>query len=239
MIEELFQILRKPLYWLILCAGLGIKCVFALMDAKYRAASFWTEAIDFWNSFGSATTGLLILLVLIRSFSVDWKTGTSDLIGSAANGRKALYVKRMFAGCIAALLGVFILTVGNIVLSCMIDPASKIPNGWIALFLLRILPVCVGTVGFYLVTAFICDLLQSQSAAVSICASLFAISYLINAAAVTPYEIFWVLRYGFFTELLRGRWLIQKPFFWIIWYTGLLTGLYIWSIRKRKERNAL
>lgn len=72
-----------------------------------------------------------------------------------------------------------------------------------------------------------------------ICGVPFAISYFVNAGAVKPFELFRFFRYGFFTEMMRGRFIYSAPMFWAIWYVLLLCGVLVTAIIKRKERKEL
>ena len=72
-----------------------------------------------------------------------------------------------------------------------------------------------------------------------ICGVPFAVSYFVNAGVVKPFELLWFFRYGFFTEMMRGRFIYSAPMFWTIWYALLLFGVLVIAIIKRKERKEL
>ena len=76
-------------------------------------------------------------------------------------------------------------------------------------------------------------------AAMCICGVPFAVSYFVNAGVVKPFELLWFFRYGFFTEMMRGRFIYSAPMFWTIWYALLLFGVLVIAIIKRKERKEL
>ena len=99
--------------------------------------------------------------------------------------------------------------------------------------------VIVGAVGYCLVSAFVCDAVSSQPASMCICGLPFAISYFINIGMIEELDLFWFLRYGFLTELLRGRWISSLPAFWGMWYPIMIVRVFILSICKRKERKLL
>ena len=65
---------------------------------------------------------------------------------------------------------------------------------------------------------------------------MFAFSYFINVAVLKKFEFFWFVRYGFFTEWMRGRRIGVTTEVWIIWYALLLGGLLLAVIHLRKER---
>lgn len=85
----------------------------------------------------------------------------------------------------------------------------------------------------------ICDLSKNHPVAMCLCGLPFASSYFINVDAVKPPDLFWFLRYGFFTELLRGRTIGSFPVFWSVWYAALIGLTFFFVIQKRKERKEL
>ena len=97
----------------------------------------------------------------------------------------------------------------------------------------------IGTIGFFLFAAFVCDSLKNQPAAMCICGAPFAFSYFINAAVLKKFEFFWFVRYGFFAEWMRGRRIGVTPGVWGVWYALLLGGLLLAAIHQRKERKEL
>lgn len=236
---EIKYILRTPLYWLVLILGIGVRVVFAYLDFKHRLGDYWTLSDEYWSRFGSITIAFLILLVLIHRFSIDYENNTYSVISSTTHGRKKLYFERLAAGCLMTILGVVILTAANIGITLIIGNGSVSPINWIYGFASHTLVVIVGAVGYFLVSAFVCDAISSQPAAMCICGLPFAISYLINTGMIKEFDLFWFLRYGFFTELLRGRWISSLPAFWGVWYLFLIFGIFILSIYKRKERKLL
>ena len=52
---EIKHILRTPLYWLVLIAGIGARTVFAYLDFKHRLSSYWTLSDEYWSRLGSIT----------------------------------------------------------------------------------------------------------------------------------------------------------------------------------------
>ena len=234
---ELRQFFRTPLYWLVLLAGLGARASLAYLDFKHRPEEAWALSGGFWSRAGSVTMCLLILIVLIRRFSVDDETGAVSVIASTPHGRKDLYFSRLAAGCFAAVLGVVFLAAGNIGIT--VSLGRSIPVGWVRDFILRTVPAAVGAAGYFLVSAFVCDIFANQPVAMCICGIPFAVSYFINTGMIEAFDAFWFLRYGFFTELLRGTWIETRPVFWIIWYVLLTAGFFVLSICRRKERKLL
>ena len=234
---EIVQILRAPLYWLVLLAGLGARASVAVLDFRYRPEQAWVLAGEFWSRTGSVTMCLLILVVLIRRFSVDYETGAIPVVASTPLGRKSLYFFRLAAGCAMTVLGVAILAAGNIGITLILG--SGAPIGWVRDFTLRSIPTAVGAVGYFLVSAFVCDIFANQPAAMAFCGIPFAVSYFINTGMIEVFDMLWFLRYGFFTELARGRWIVSRPGFWTVWYVLLTVGFFVLSIRQRKERKLL
>jgi len=234
---EMKQLFRAPLYWLVLLAGLAARVALAYLDFRHRPEEAWTLSGEFWNKIGSVTMCLLILVVLTRRFSVDQETGALSVVASTPLGRKRLYYNRLAAGCIAAISGVFVLAVGNIGITLILG--REMPVGWGFDFILRTLPAAVGAVGYSLISAFVCDIFANHPAAMCICGIPFAVSYFINIGMIEAFDVFWFLRYGFFTELLRGRWIASRPVFWAAWYSLIMTGIFIFSICRRKERKLL
>ena len=234
---ELRQFFRSPLYWLMLLVGLGARAALAHLDFLHRPEEAWALSGEFWSRVGSVTMCLLILVVLIRCFSLDFETGAVSVIASTPHGRRDVYFSRLAAGCFAAVSGVIVLAAGNIGIAAYFGGA--VPGGWMRGFLLRTVPAAVGAAGYFLVSAFACDIFANQPAAVCICGIPFAVSYFINTGMIEAFDAFWFLRYGFFTELLRGRWIASRPVFWAAWYSLITTGIFILSICRRKERKLL
>lgn len=233
---EIKHILCTPLYWLVLIAGIAARTVFAYLDFKYRLSSYWTLSDEYWSRLGSITVAFLILLVLIHRFSVDYENNTYSVIASTAYGRKELYFERLAAGCFMAILGVVILTAANIGITLTIGRGSIMPTDW---FSSHTPVVIVGAVGYFLVSAFVCDTISNQPASMCICGLPFGISYFLNIGIIEEFDLFWFIRYGFFTELLRGRPISSFPAFWGIWYPVMIVGVFILSIYRRKERKLL
>lgn len=236
---ELIRYFRNPLYWVVLGTGLSVRTVLAYFDLLYRSKDFWTLAADFWNRIGSVTVGFLVILVLIHLFSVDWETAAYPTINSTAYGRIHLFQNRLAAGCIAASLGTALLAVGNYILSVLFARELSLPQGWIDSFIQLSAIVMVGAIGFFILAACVCDIFKNQPAAMCICGFPFTVSYFLNAGLLEKFELFWFLRYGFFTELMRGRLICSAPGFWIMWYLLLLGGVLLIAINKRKERKEL
>ena len=138
-----------------------------------------------------------------------------------------------------AILGVVILTAANIGITLTIGRGSIMPTDWIYGFSSHTPVVIVGAVGYFLVSAFVCDTISNQPASMRICGLPLGISYFINIGIIEEFDLFWFIRYGFFTEFLRGRWVYSLPAFWGIWYTFMIVGVFILSICKRKERKLL
>ena len=67
----------------------------------------------------------------------------------------------------------------------------------------------------------------------------FALSYFINVAVLKKFGFFWFVRYGFFSEWMRGRRIGVTPGVWGVWYALLLGGLLLAAIHQRKERKEL
>ena len=113
------------------------------------------------------------------------------------------------------------------------------PDGWNHAWFRSTVIVLIGTIGFFLFAAFVCDSLKNQPAAMCICGVPFAFSYFINAAVLKKFEFFWFVRYGFFAEWMRGRRIGVTPGVWGVWYALLLGGLLLVAIHQRKERKEL
>ena len=113
------------------------------------------------------------------------------------------------------------------------------PCGWIGSFSARTLAALAGAEGLYIVSALVCDLAKNQPIAMCLCGPAFAGSYLINPGAVKPPDVFWLLKYGFFTELARGRSIRSFPRFWLGWYLLLIGTNFFFVMRKRKENREL
>ena len=233
---ELNKILKNPLYWLILGASMAGRLVLTYLDALHSSGEYWTLAGGFWNKLGSLTMGLLILLVLIHPLTMDRETGTQSVIAGTANGRGRLFQRRLLAGAVSAVWGVVILSLGNTVIAGFLGREIPIPPEWFQSFLLSSGITALGAVGFFLFAACICDMLRNHAAAICICGALFCIPYMLNKSAIHRFEVWWFLLYGTFTQLVRGRWIDDLPVFWIFWYLILLTVLFIFTLKRRKER---
>lgn len=233
---ELLRHVRNPLYWTILGGGLFARAVLAWFDRRYRSVSFWARSVDYWNKFGSVTLALLVLLVLIRLFSVDRESGAWPVIQSTVHGRGRLFRSRLLAGGVAVLCAAFLLAAGNLALAAFLGRRLDRVQHGTALFLRSSLLAALGALGLFTAAALVCDALQNHPAAMCACGIPFGIGYFVNASAVRPFEVFWFFRYGFFTELLRGRALQDHPAFWLLWYPLLLAGLLLLAVQKRKER---
>ena len=233
---DLIRCFRNPLYWLVLGAGLSVRAVLAYFDSRTRSDAFWSLSAAFWNKTGSVTLGFLVLLVLIRLFSVDRETGVFPVINSTAYGRIALFRNRLIAGSAAASAGTILLAIGNYALSLLISGGLPQPDGWNDAWLRSTGIVLVGTIGFFLFAAFVCDSLKNQPAAMCICGVPFALSYFINTIVLKKFGFFWFVRYGFFSEWMRGRQIGVTPGVWGVWYALLLGGLLLTVLHQRKGR---
>mgnify|MGYP007002646474 CR=1 FL=1 len=236
---ELNRCFRNPLYWLVLGAGLVVRAVLAYFDFQTRSDAFWSLSAAFWNKTGSVTLGFLVLLVLIRLFSVDRETGVFPIINSTAYGRITLFWDRLLAGSAAAAAGTIVLAVGNYALSVFFSFGRPCPPGWGISMMRASAAVLAGAIGFFLFAAFICDSLKNQPAAMCICGVPFAFSYFINTIVLKKFGFFWFVRYGFFTEWMRGRRIGVTPGVWVCWYALLLGGLLLAAIHQRKGRKEL
>lgn len=236
---EYSQYLKNPLYWIIIGLGLAFRTVLAYFDCLYREPQFWELAADFWNKTGSVTAGLLVLLVVVHRFSYDVETGVFSIINSTAYGRLSLFWNRLIGGGLAAALSVLLLYVGNLGISLLLGYRIDIPYGWICSFTYSTAITLVGVTGFFTVSAMVCDLTKNHPISICLCGLLFANSYFINAGAVKPPDIFWFLRYGFFTELVRGRAITSLPAFWLIWYLALISLMLFLTIKKRRGNKEL
>lgn len=236
---ELFRYFRNPLYWVVLGTGLSVRTVLTYFDLLHRGNDFWVLAKDFWNRIGSVTMAFLIILVLIHLFSSDYETETYQTINSTVYGRIHLFRNRMIAGGIAAFLGATLLAVGNLLVSTFFGRNLSRPQDWIYTFIHPFVIAIVGSIGFFILAACVCDVFKNQPAAMCICGVPFAISYFVNVGAIGQFELFWFFRYGFFTELMRGRLIYSAPVFFIVWYLLLLGGVLLIAMNKRKERKEL
>lgn len=236
---ELFRYFRDPLYWLVLGSGIFARAVLAYFDRLYRAADFWTLSEGFWEKIGSVTVGFLILLVLIRPFSMDREHKTLPVINSTARGRGILFFNRLFAGGLAALISVLLLSVGNCAVTMLAARGMPLPQEFVPLFGDSSVIATIGAIGYFIFSAGVCDLFQNQPAAMCICGILFGIGYFINTSAIGPFDLFWFFRYGFFTELARGRPLVIRPLFWAAWYPLLTTCILGLATEKKRERKEL
>ena len=236
---ELFRYFRDPLYWLVLGSGIFVRAVLAYFDRLYRAADFWTLSEGFWEKIGSVTMGFLVLLVLIRSFSIDREHETLPVINSTARGRGILFFHRFLAGGLAALTGVLLLSAGNYAVTMLTAGGIPLPQEFVPLFGHSSVTALIGTIGYFAFSAGVCDLLQNQPAAMCICGIPFGIGYFISTDAIKPFDLFWFFRYGFFTELTRGRPLVVRPLFWTAWYSFLTICILGFATKRRKERKEL
>lgn len=236
---ECFQVIKNPLYWLITGLGLAARTVLAYFDGLYRGPQFWELALDFWDKTGSVTIGFLILLVMIRCFSYDIEVGVFSVVNSTAYGRLHLLLARLTGGSLAVALSVILLYGGNTGISLLLGNQIEVPYGWMGSFIYKSMISLVGAAGFYIVSALVCDLAKNQPIAMCLCGLPFASSYFINSGAVTPPDVFWLLKYGFFTELMRGSTIQSLPQFWLGWYLLLIGMNFFFVMRKRKENREL
>ena len=236
---ECFQYFKNPYYWTVIGLGLVARAVLAYLDFRYRAPQFWGLSADFWNKTGSITMGFLILLVVIRRFSYDTELRTFPIINSTAYGRISLFWNRLIGGEASVVAAVLLLYAGNTGISCLFGSKMGIPYGWTGFFTHTTAAALAGSAGYFALSAMICDLPKNHPIAMCLCGLPFASSYFINAGAVKPPDLFWFLRYGFFTELMRGRTIRSFPVFWSVWYTVLISLTFFFVIQKRKERKEL
>ncbi|MEY8420903.1 hypothetical protein AALA83_16730 [Oscillospiraceae bacterium 44-5] len=236
---ECLQYLKNPYYWTVIGLGLAARAGLACLDFRYRGPQFWELSADFWNKTGSVTMGFLILLVIIRRFSYDTELRAFHIINSTAYGRLSLFWNRLIGGEAAAAAAVLFLYAGNIGISFLLGSQIGMPDGWTGSFSHATLAALVGSLGYFTMSAMICDLAKNHPIAMCLCGLPFASSYFINADAVKPPDLFWLLRYGFFTELVRGRTIKSFPAFWFVWYMALIGLTLLFVIRKRKERKEL
>ena len=220
-------------------AGLAVRTVLAYFDSLYRGPQFWAAALDFWDKTGSVTMGFLTLTVLIRYFSFDTETGVFPVVNSTARGRLRLLLARLAGGSLAAVLSAALLCGGNTGISFLLGNQIEAPHGWIDSFSAGSAAALAGAVGFYILSALVCDLAKNQPIAMCLCGLPFAGSYFINSGAVKPPDVFWLIKYGFFTELSRGRSIRSFPLFWLGWYPLLLGACFFFAILKRKENREL
>lgn len=236
---ELFQYLKNPLYWAVIGLGLSFRTVLAYFDRLYREPQFWELVADFWNKTGSVTVGFLMLLVVIHRFSYDVEVGVFPVINSTAYGRLSLFWNRLTSGGLAVVLSVLLLYAGNIGVSLLLGSKISMPYGWIRFFTRATAITLVGAVGYFGVSAMICDLTKNHPIAICLCGLPFASSYFVNAGVTKSFDIFWFLRYGFFTELVRGRAIVSLPVFWLIWYFALISLILFLTIKGRKGNKEL
>lgn len=236
---EFARYLNNPLYWSTLGCGLFVRLIMAYFDFRYRNEEFWDLASTFWNKIGSATEGFLILLVLIHLFSADRECETASVITSTPYGRKHLFYTRLAAGCLAAELGILILALGNAFISQFWGHSLSYSSQLIIKFSISTFVAGMGTIGFFLFSACVCDILKNQPAAMCLCGVPFALSYFVNVGAIQKLDFFWMIRYGCFTELMRGQFIYSVPVFWALWYLFLLSGIFAMAKNKRKERKEL
>ena len=173
------------------------------------------------------------------SYAVCQYYGIETGENSFGYGRITLFRNRLIAGSIAASAGAVLLAAGNHALSILISGRLPKPDGWNHAWFRSTAIVLIGTIGFFLFAAFVCDSLKNQPAAMCICGVPFAFSYFINVAVLKKFEFFWFVRYGFFAEWMRGRRIGVTPGVWGVWYALLLGGLLLAAIHQRKERKEL
>ena len=239
MIIELKRYLRAPLYWLGLAISVLIRGVLTYLDMKHRADTYFEIAADYWTKAGAVSLAFIILAVLIHQFSTDKETGAVTVISSARNGRIKLYLRRVAAGVIMTFLTVAILSLCNVATAYCLAPDVPVPDTFARTFVSRTLTALLGGVGFFLAASFVCDAVSNQPAAICICGFPFGLSFFINVIVVDKFDFAWFIRYGFFTELMRGRLIYSQPVFWCVWYAVLILGLFALSLYKRKERKQL
>lgn len=236
---ECLQYFKNPYYWTVIGLGLTARAVLACLDFRYRGQQFWELAAAFWNKTGSITMGFLILLVMIRRFSYDTELRTFPIINSTAYGRLSLFRNRLIGGEAAVASAVLLLYAGNTGISCLLGNKMGMPYGWTGFFTHTTAATLAGSAGYFALSAMICDLSKNYPVAMCLCGLPFASSYFINAGAVKPPDLFWFLRYGFFTELMRGRTIRSFPVFWSVWYAALIGLTFFFVIQRRKERKEL
>lgn len=236
---ECVQYFKNPCYWALIGLGLAARTVLAYLDRLHRGQQFWELAADFWNKTGSITMGFLILLVMIRRFSYDTELRVFPIINSTAHGRLSLFWNRLIGGEAAVVSAVLLLYAGNTGISFLFGNKMGMPCGWAGLFTHTTAAALAGSAGYFALSAMICDLSKNHPVAMCLCGLPFASSYFINAGAVKPPDLFWFLRYGFFTEPMRGRTIRSFPVFWSVWYAALIGLTFFWVIRRRKERKEL
>lgn len=236
---EFARYLKNPLYWATLGSGLFARFVMAYFDFQYRSGEFWDLASKFWNKSGSVTEGFLILLALIHLLSTDREYKTTPVITSTPCGRKHLFYTRLATGCLATGLGVLILALGNAVISKFWGHSLLHSSQLMIKISIFTLVAGMGAIGFFLFSACVCDILQNQPAAMCLCGVPFALSYFVNVGVIQKLDFFWMIRYGFFTELMRGQLIYSAPVFWAFWYSSLLCGIFAIAKNKRKGRKEL
>lgn len=237
--DDLLRLLKSSLYWLIISMGGGI-CIFtAYMDYRYRSQNFWSLAGGFWNRFGAVILAFVILMVAVRLYSVDYEQKTAEMILSTAHGRKRLFRRRMAASMIFAVISAALLAAVHYGVSRIIAAELPIPSDWMGTYLFATFITVLGGAGFSAVSGAICDIIKSHGATLCICGLPYGISFFINSSVVKPPDIFWFLRYGFFTELMRGRLIASRPGFWAVWYCGLTALTVALALIRRKERKEL
>lgn len=237
--QELLRIIKMPFYWLIISAGVIIRAVLAYLDRLYRPEQYWSLCADFWIIIGALTMVVLILVCLIRLFTIDYECGAEKIISSTAFGRKIIFWQRLSAITVGAAFGVFMLTFANILIALIVGQRIEMGSTWIFDFLKASWVALCGSVALSLVSGAVSDISKSQPATMCICGTPFIISLFINSSMVKPFELFWFLRYGFFSELMRGRALESLPGFWAAWYGMMMIAAVVFAIHKRKERKEI
>lgn len=239
MMQELLRILKMPLYWLLLGTGVAIRIILAYFDRMYRTELFWMLCADFWNKVGGFTVATVILAVLIRVFSIDYENGVQDVICSTAFGRLKLFCKRLFAIALNAAIAVVILAVANAFISAFFGRGLAFDDAELANVITKTAVALCGSIGLSIVAGAVCDISKSQPITLCVCGVPFIISVFINADVIQPLELFWFFRYGFFTELMRGRPLHSLPTLWAVWYTAMIILVLSITLKARKERKEL
>lgn len=246
MTSEIKRYAVKALYWIILATALvarGFLAYFDFKEFKYEPDVYLDLVADYWNKAGSLSLAILILIVLIHQFSFDKETGADTVIHTARYGRRRLYLERLGAGVVMTVFSVAILGLGNYVISYFMSPVGVHMRDVLAPYIESTLITLVGGVGFFLASSFVCDVVANHPAAICICGFPYAFSYFVYPIEVNKnlklFDLFWFLKYGTFTELVRGRWITTVPVFWCIWYPMVIAGLFALSIYKRKERKQL
>ena len=239
MTNEIKHIWHSPLYWCLLFTGIAARVVFAYLDFRHRTETFFTLSAEYFSKLGSFTMALLILVVFIHRFSMDTETGAAPIFSCTYHGRRNLYFTRLASGVIMTVFSVIVLAGANIAVTNLFGASLSAAEAWLPDFIHHTGISVLGSIGYYLFSAFVCDIVSSQAAAMCICGLPFGFSYIINTGKIKEFDLFWFLRYGFFTEYMRGRTIASQPLFWWIWYAIMILGLFVLSLYRRKERKLL